>query len=90
MINATDRDEILARLAALAPAWEVMEPVSGIRETAIRLLQTHNLRAADALQLAAAFAASEGRPSSLVFISLDARLNEAALREGFRLVDLSP
>lgn len=90
MINATDRDEILARLAALAPAWEVMEPVSGIRETAIRLLQTHNLRAADALQLAAAFAAFEGRPSSLVFISLDARLNEAALREGFRLVDLSP
>lgn len=89
LISASEGAEILARLAALAPAWQVMEPVGAIRETAIRLLRTHDLRAADALQLAAAYAASEGRPPSLIFISLDARLNAAASREGFRLADLA-
>ena len=88
LIDATERAEILARLAAMTPAWQLMEPTAEIRETAIRLLQTHDLRAADALQLAAAFAAAEGRPSTLAFVSLDARLNEAAVREGFRLAGL--
>lgn len=76
-----------ARLQALAPSWREVEPSAAIRETAVRLLQTHDLRAADALQLAAAFAASEGRPPSLIFVALDSRLNEAAQREGFRLVE---
>ncbi len=80
--------ESLARLEELAQAWEVGQPSPAILETAIRLLQTHDLRAADALQLAAAFAASEGRPSTLRFVSLDARLNQAALREGFQLVEI--
>ena len=78
------------RLAKLASTWTEIAPTQSIRETAIRLLQTHELRAADALQLAAAFAAAEGRPSTLTFVSLDARLNEAALREGFRLAETAP
>jgi uncharacterized protein len=46
----------------------------------------HPLRAADALQLAAAVVAAERDPPSLEFVSLDDRLLEAASREGFRTV----
>ncbi len=41
------------------------------------------LKQADALQLGAAFVASERRPSTLEFVCLDDRLNDAARREGF-------
>lgn len=51
-----------------------------------RLLRVHPLRAADSLHLAAAIAAAELEPSSLESVSLDARLNDAAAREGFRIV----
>jgi predicted nucleic acid-binding protein len=47
------------------------------------------LRAADALQLAAAFIAAERRPPSLEVITLDERLADAARKEGFALVDLT-
>jgi predicted nucleic acid-binding protein len=59
------------------------------RESAMRSLRVHPLRAADALQLAAAFIAAERRPSSLEVITLDERLAEAARKEGFALVDLT-
>lgn len=44
------------------------------------------LRAADALQLAAALAAAENNPSALSIVTLDDRLAEAAEREGFPLM----
>ena len=46
------------------------------------------LRAADALQLAAAFIAAERRPSSLELVTLDDRLAAAARKEGFGVVDV--
>jgi predicted nucleic acid-binding protein len=52
----------------------------------LRLLRVHPLRAADALQLAAALVGSAENPSSLPFVSADPRLNEAARKEGFRLL----
>ena len=90
--NALTQDlerDAIDRLRHLSRSWKEIDPAPAIRETASRLLRTHELRAADALELAAAFAASEGRPSTLTFVSLDARLNEAAVREGFRLLDLA-
>jgi hypothetical protein len=59
-----------------------------IRENAVRFLRLHPLRAADALQLAAAFLAAERRPSSLEIVTLDERLADAAGKEGFELVDV--
>lgn len=47
------------------------------------IARRHDLRAADALQLAAAFFAAEGRPPALEFVCLDDRLADAARREGF-------
>lgn len=78
--------EAVARLRKLSTAWEEVLPGDPIRATAQRLLRVHPLRAADALQLAAALAAAEQDPESLPFVCLDERLAEAASREGFPLV----
>jgi predicted nucleic acid-binding protein len=75
----------LARLGALARSWNEIQPVEEVRETAVRLLRVHDLRAADAYQLAAALLASERQPSTLEFVCLDDRLAAAARREGFTL-----
>jgi uncharacterized protein len=53
------------RLAQLATGWHEVDPSDAIREAAARFLRVHQLRAADALQLAAAFLAAERRPASL-------------------------
>ncbi len=79
--------EALERLDALARHWHRIEPVDAVLETARRLLRVHPLRAADSLQLAAAFLASEGRPSTLEFVCVDNRLVIAAQREGFLVRD---
>jgi predicted nucleic acid-binding protein len=73
----------LGRLDALAAGWNEIEPVEATRLAARRLLRVHPLRAADALQLAAAVVASEGNPASLEIVTLDDRLSDAARREGF-------
>ena len=51
-------------------------------------LRVHPLRAAEAVQLAAAFMAAERWPSMLAVVTLDARLANAARKEGFELIDL--
>jgi len=78
-----------SRLTQLANSWHEIEPSEIVRESATRFLRVHPLRAADALQLAAAFIAAERRPSSLEVITLDERLADAARKEGFALVDLA-
>ena len=76
------------RLRRLAEAWHEVDPSDGVRESAVRFVRVHTLRAADALQLGAAFVAAERRPSSLEVITLDDRLAVAARREGFIVVDV--
>ncbi len=76
------------RLHQLAASWHEIDASDAVRETAIRLLRVHPLRAADASQLAAAFIAAERRPSSLELVTLDLRLAAAARKEGFVLIDL--
>ena len=77
-----------ARLDELAAGWLQVEPSDEIRETARRLLRVHPLRAADALQLAAAFVGAERRPPTMTFVTLDDRLRTVAGREGFILEEL--
>jgi predicted nucleic acid-binding protein len=74
------------RLDALELAWAEVQPSDRLRAVATRLLRVHPLRAADALQLAAALTAAEGDPSSLEIVTLDERLALAAEREGFCVV----
>lgn len=77
------------RLKQLADGWHEIEPSEIVRENAIRFLRVHPLRAADALQLAAAFIAAERRPASLQVVTLDERLADAMRKEGFPLVALT-
>ena len=76
------------RLARFAATWQEVQPSESLREDALRFLRAHELRAADALQLAAGVAAAEGRPTTLAFVCLDDRLAEAAEREGFPVVGI--
>jgi predicted nucleic acid-binding protein len=85
--GATDAFDRLNRLAA---GWHEVDPSDSIREAAVRFLRVHPLRAADALQLAAAFVAAERRPSSLEVVTLDDRQAVAARKEGFVLVEVPP
>jgi len=81
--------EALERLDSLAAHWHRIEPVDVVLETARRLLRVHPIRAGDSFQLAAAFLASEGRPSTLELVCVDERLATAARREGFPVRDRS-
>ena len=82
-LTDTSTAAALERLDMLAEAWNEVQSVVAVRGTARRLLRVHTLRAADALQLAAAVIVAEGMPSSLEIITLDERLAAAARREGF-------
>ena len=81
--GVVDARAALERLQDLAAAWQEIVPSDAVRTTAQRLLRVHPLRTGDSLQLAAAIIAAEHEPATLEFLSLDARLNEAASREGF-------
>ena len=80
--------QALDRLKQFAAGWHEVDPSDAIREAAVRFLRVHPLRAADALQLAAAFIAAERRPSSLELVTLDERLAIAARKEGFVVIEV--
>jgi hypothetical protein len=73
-------------LASLASGWSEVLPGELVRRRAERLLATHALRAADALQLAAALIWAEEAPEALDVISFDQNLREGASKEGFTVL----
>ena len=75
------------RLRQFVTGWQEIAPSDAVRDLAARLLRVHPLRAADALQLAAAQAAADSKPESLEFVTLDDRLALAARKEGFVVID---
>ncbi len=70
-------------LGALMSRWTEIPPTERIRKSAQRLVSVHDLRTANAFQLAAALAASDGEPETIAIVTLDERLALAARREGF-------
>ncbi len=84
LLNAAEEARARAVLATLRASWFEVQPGDAVREQALRLLRLHPLRAADALQLAAALEWA-GTPPDGGFISFDDRLNAAAQREGFAI-----
>jgi predicted nucleic acid-binding protein len=67
-------------------AYEV-KAIEKVRNRALRLLEVHPLRAADACQLASALVATQEDPDRLSILSFDERLKSAAAKEGF---DVNP
>ncbi len=70
-------------LEDLSSSWSEVLPTRRVRTLAQRALGVHALRAADALQLAAAQAWRREDPAGAPLVCLDERLRDAAAREGF-------
>lgn len=77
---------VSSRIRALAERWNEITDVDVVRDRADRLLAQNALRAADALQLAAALVLTQERPRNRDFITADGDLARAAASEGFRVV----
>ncbi|HWR73660.1 MAG TPA: type II toxin-antitoxin system VapC family toxin, partial [Nitrospirota bacterium] len=83
VITLNEDAQIRALLTSLADAWTEIEPSDDIRDITQRLLQNYPLRAADALQLAAAIVWTGKTPRGHHVVCLDAKLRDAASSEGF-------
>jgi predicted nucleic acid-binding protein len=80
--------QALDRLNYLRIRWSEIQPAEEVREIAERLLGHHKLRAADALQLAAALVWCSHKPRGRHWIGADGGLSAAAESEGFIVVHL--
>jgi uncharacterized protein with PIN domain len=80
----------LRRLETLLGGLAVVAATEQVRGRAGRMLAAHPLRAAGALQLAAALVWSDDSPGGEAFVCLDDRLRSAAAAEGFELVPPAP
>jgi predicted nucleic acid-binding protein len=85
-LAATDARAALGWIDRLAERWTEVDLTSAVRERAERLLGLHPLRAADALQLAAALQLYRDQPRGRSFVTVDDELAAAAEREGFAAV----
>lgn len=75
----------------VARSLEVIRIDDALIASAIRLTRTRRLRAADAIQLASALAAREGRlVQGFIFVASDVVLNSAALAEGLQVENPEP
>ncbi len=79
----------LARLDLLSRGWREILPTDQVRDLATRLLDSHDLRAADSFQLAAALTWCQQRPARRSFVCADQRLSNAAGAAGFSVLELS-
>lgn len=85
-LSAADARMARERLADLSSSWHEVSPVLAVRTLSRRLLRTHPLRAADALQLAAALALGEAGLNGFTFACSDTRLAAAAETEGLHVI----
>jgi predicted nucleic acid-binding protein len=67
----------------LADTWSLIQPTDVVRTRAMQIIEHYDLRAADALQLAAAFEWCQDAPQGRVLLTADERLLQAATLAGF-------
>ena len=87
-LNINDSRQAFARLDYLRARWNEVQPTEEVRDRAERLLRVHRLRAADALQLAAAMVWCGDRPQGRALVGGDGNLMVAAAAEGFVMIQL--
>jgi len=75
------------RLEMLLRSWREVQPTSEVRELAAEQLERYDLRAGDALHLAAALVWCGGRTARRGFVCSDRRLAGAAAEAGFRIIE---
>lgn len=84
-LAAADRDRLLAALAADEGGLHVVELTPAVVTEATRLLRRHDLRAADATQLASCLVLSRSLEDPPRFLTFDDRQARAAESEGLPL-----
>jgi uncharacterized protein len=88
-LTDTEKQRALLQLDLLNRGWREVLPGDHVRDLAKRLLDAHELRAADSLQLAAALTWCQQRPARRDFLCSDERLSKAALSAGFSVIQIS-
>jgi predicted nucleic acid-binding protein len=78
--------QALDLLTVLGDSWAEVTPTDPVRVAAERALAVHPLRAADAIQLAAAIIWKDRAAGPHDLVCLDERLRDAASREGFAVL----
>jgi predicted nucleic acid-binding protein len=86
-LNDREMAKALFRLDLLSRGWREILPGDAVRDSARQLLDGHDLRAADSLQLAAALVWCQQRSTRKSFLSSDRRLLQAARDRGFSVVE---
>jgi len=86
LLTAAELGSALRRLSAMSEAALEVTPSDPVRGLATDVLGRHDLRAAVALQLAAALVLCRGKARGRVFVCFDARLARAADAEGFTVM----
>ncbi len=84
-LTVDEEERVLELLDTLRMSWLEILPSEEVRDRAVRLLRVHGLKAADALQLAAARVWA-GPTDRAELVTYDERLALAARLEGFRLL----
>ncbi len=85
-LSGTGERQARQVLGTLAKTWIEIQPTESLRGAAERLLAVHPLRAADGFQLAAALVWCQRHTADMPLVSFDARLRDAAYKEGFTLL----
>src|SRR5437764_15491439 len=88
-LKDVEKQGALSRLDLLSRGWREILAGDHVCDLAQRLLDTHELRAADSLQLAAALTWCQQRPARRDFICADQQLSKAATAAGFIVLELS-
>ena len=90
LLSPADERAAVEVVDHLAQAWVEIQPGERVRSHAFRLLRVHSLRAADALQLAAALVWAgtpvAGPVPGAELVTFDDRLAEAARLEGLAIM----
>jgi predicted nucleic acid-binding protein len=89
VFTPTQAAQALAGLTTVLDAANAVQPGDEVCAKALRLLGVHPLRAAGALQLAAALLWARERPGGRDFVCLDERLRTAAAIEGFQVLPVA-
>jgi predicted nucleic acid-binding protein len=85
-ITASEHAGALVEAAFFRGGWREMTPYDAVRDEAEQMLDRFPLKAADALQLAAALSWCNGKPQGRAFISGDAQLLRVAENLGFQTI----
>ncbi len=82
-LTETEFQKAKKRLNDIVEHSHEVKVIQKVRDRALRLLEVHPLRAADACQLASALVATQEEPDILEVVCFDQRLMKAAIKEGF-------